>query len=305
MPQKLIAFHNWSGFKAGGPGFRCLSGLTFWKKNESPLKCTDYTNISQRLIFSWDRRLFAEEGAKIIILISKEAENHNGPWNKIGVLSFFGSEIGMCVRDFCRVRGFPHYRHHHHHTESRELFFGSTMPRQLPWINNARSSEINSLPLWENVPLLVGRLWGNVLFFARLCQHFCLRRAMTKVLRFAASSFPKCSHHYDELLQAIAVPTSCKLNSNKNHLFGEKIKVSFYWNDFRSGSWCLRNTAPDPWVTLLFSLCERPHSLWMDSYICMSSDWSQKIFSRGFPSLFTPAPLSDLFTAATQSHYRQ
>ena len=30
---------------------------------------------------------------------------------------------------------------------------------------------------------------------------------MTKVLRFAASSFPKSSHHNDELLQA--VPTSC------------------------------------------------------------------------------------------------
>ena len=113
---------------------------------------------------------------------------------KLAFSLFFRSEIGMFVRDFCRVRGFPHYRHHHH-TESRELFFGSTMPRQLPWINNARSSEINSLLLWENVPSLVGRLWGNVLFFARLCQHFCLRRAMTKVLRFAVSSFPKSSHH--------------------------------------------------------------------------------------------------------------
>ena len=122
-----------------------------------------HSNISQRLNFSWDRSLFAEEGAKIIILISKEAENHNGPWNKIGVLSFFRSEIGMCVRDFCRVRGFPHYGHHHY-TESRELFFGSTMPRQLPWINNARSSEINSLLLWENVPFSSWKAMGKCSF---------------------------------------------------------------------------------------------------------------------------------------------
>ena len=88
---------------------------------------------------------------------------------KLAFSLFFRSEIGMCVIDFSRVRaGFPHYRHHHHHTESRELFFGSTMPRQLPWINNARSSEINSLLLWENVPFSSWKLWGNVLFFARL-----------------------------------------------------------------------------------------------------------------------------------------